>query len=58
MRRRVDDAGMDPAMSEVPAPAPDQAPGLWVRLGWFGLLWLAGVASIAFVAGLLRLVAA
>ncbi|MFB9970444.1 DUF2474 family protein [Pseudoroseomonas cervicalis] len=29
-------------------------PPLWRRLGWFLLLWLAGVASLTAVAGLLR----
>lgn len=41
----------DPKSSSRPAP------GLAMRLGWFVLLWLSGVASVACVAGLLRLVA-
>lgn len=48
---------MDPALGRDPATAPDRTPGLWVRLGWFGLLWLGGVVSVSCVAGLLHRVA-
>lgn len=29
-------------------------PPLWKRLGWFALIWAAGVATLGVVAGLLR----
>ncbi|GJE79092.1 DUF2474 domain-containing protein [Methylorubrum thiocyanatum] len=36
---------------------PERAQGVAARLGWFVLLWLGGVASVAGVALLLRFVA-
>ncbi|MCE4224979.1 hypothetical protein HCU64_14550 [Methylobacterium sp. C25] len=35
----------------------EQVPGLAARLGWFVLLWLGGVASVASVALMLRFIA-
>ncbi|MBR1137844.1 MULTISPECIES: DUF2474 domain-containing protein [Bradyrhizobium] len=38
----------------MPRPAPPPAPLAW-RLAWFAGLWLAGVATVAAVAFVLRL---
>jgi hypothetical protein len=35
-------------------PPPDSQPPLLQRLGWFVLLWLAGIAAVGLVALLIR----
>jgi hypothetical protein len=36
------------------APQPNSQPPLLQRLGWFVLLWLAGIAAVGLVALLIR----